>query len=123
MREKGSDILRRMDLEEYREVLIEAPPHGSKEFIDYIRKNNYVVDECESWILIENCKYNSKEGGYYTAFLKSSVRNQEMKVNMVLPREWSALWRLYQRHCDGWEIKIKRKRHQSIKRFHVHFIE
>ena len=115
-------ILEGLSLDDYVQVLKNCPSHTSPEFIEYLREHNRVVDENESWILIENCKYHSDDGAYYTAFLKTPVR-QKINVTLVLPQEWSSLWRMYQRCCDGWEIKIKSSTKRSIDRFHVHFIQ
>lgn len=109
--------------EEYRERLMECPPHNSEKFLAYLRENNEVVAENESWLLIKNCKYHTEQSGHYTAFLIPTTKYKRIHVGLILPHEWRSLFRLYMEHCYGWEIKIKKYSQQSIERFHVHFIQ
>lgn len=113
-----------MDTEQYQERLRECPPPDSVQFLDYLRANNRVVDENDIWLLIENCKYHTREKGYYTAFLKPQMKYARVTPNMLFPSEWSSLFRLYQKYAGGWEFVIKAELQQSIRtRFHVHFIQ
>lgn len=109
---------------EYLQRLKECPPYDTYKFLDYLKKKNKVIGENQSWLLIENCKYHSKTSGYYTAFFKPNTKYKKVTPNMLFPSEWNDLWRLYQKHSDGWEIRIKAESDRSIRtRFHVHFVE
>lgn len=111
-------------VEQYNKRLSQCPDPDSDKFIDYLRDNNEVVDENHSWLLIKNCKYH-REGisAYYTAFFKPTTHYKRITVNLLFPSEWSSLFRLYQKHCDGWEVCIKADKDKSVSRFHVHFVE
>lgn len=110
--------------EEYRERLEECPRYDTPEFLQYLRNNNVVVHEDDIWLVIENCKYHKPDSGYYTAFFKPETKYRYVPPHLILPTEWRALWRIYQRYCDGWEFCIKSMRDRSIRtRFHVHFVE
>lgn len=81
-------------------------------FTDYLREKNVVIEETDTWLLIENCKYHKPNAKHYTAFAKNFYH------------EYDVPWQLYDKHCKGWEIVIKRKKDRSVKnRWHVHFIE
>lgn len=92
------------------ELLEKAPKdHLSDEFLEFLRKNNKVVWEDEYWLIIENCKYHSKEKPWLTAFSK----------NEVVP--FHALSIFFRKYAD-WEWLKKAANKQTVKRFHIHLI-
>lgn len=82
-----------------------APAHETPEFIEYLRKNNPVVFENESWIVIENCKYHKPDRPWLTAFAKAPYTIPTLDALEA--------WR-------DWEWKKKSVREATIKRFHIH---
>lgn len=93
-------------------LLEKAPAHDTLEFIDYLRKNNVVVQEDDMWILIENCKYHTPEKPWYTLFAKQSVDDDL----------WNELRAWFSEYID-WEWRKKRASDQTVKRFHIHLIK
>lgn len=91
-------------------LLENAPDHSRPEFIDYLRENNVVVWETDVWIVIENCKYHTKEKPWYTAFWKPVAQHSAM----------NALHWLSFAFMD-WEWLKKAEEKQTVKRFHIHF--
>jgi len=93
---------------EYQKLLSKAPKdHFSREFVQFLKENNKVIEETDNWLIIENCKDPSD----YTAFYKGDVfegigKLQELVANYY-PREW----------------KIKAPHKRSVKLFHVHLIQ
>ena len=85
----------------YQELLKNAPPHDTDEFLQYLREHNKVIAENTNWLVIENCKYD-----WFTAFAK--VNNP--KLGFLL-RKWG--------HRE-WKVKPKDKR--SVTRFHIHIL-
>lgn len=96
--------------------LLEKAPkdHFSEEFIDFLRDNNEVIDESECWIMIANCKYDTPEKRHYTCF---------PKVNSCRFYEGILPMRLFEKHCMGWEILVKREEERTVKLWHCHFIQ
>ena len=64
-------------------LLKNAPPHDSPEFIEYLRKNNPVVYEDSSWLVIENCKYHHPDLVWYTAFAKRGAGLFEIDFSLL----------------------------------------
>jgi hypothetical protein len=85
----------------YEELLKNAPPHNSLEFIDYLRENNEVLNEDPWWIVIKNTKY-----GWPTAFAKVENAN-------ILPL---IAW------YGDYEWRVKPKSKRTVERFHIHII-
>lgn len=93
----------------YEELLENAPPHYSDDFIGYLRENNRVVFEDEDWLVIENAKYHSKERTWFTAFTKGRDENlRSLDLRPLLIR------------FGGLEWKKKATVDQSVHRFHIH---
>ncbi len=57
-----------MNEESYQELLKNAPPHESEEFIAYLKKHNKVITQTRDWLIIENVKHNTIHRPWYTAF-------------------------------------------------------
>jgi hypothetical protein len=85
-------------------LLENAPPHDSKEFIDYLRTNNVVVFENATWIIIENCKYHTEDTPWHTAFHKIGP--------IVFPN--------YFKRYNDWTWLKKPKGKRTVERFHFH---
>lgn len=84
-----------------------APDHFSPLFINYLREHNPVVFEDDDWIVIENCKYHTKDKPWLTAFVKKPLAQINLQV---LHDKFGA-----------WEWKKKAAIMQTVKRFHIHF--
>lgn len=93
-------------------LLKDAPPHDSEAFIAYLGENNVVVDENDAWILIENCKYHTKEKPFLTLFAKQSVNTEQ----------WEDLRGWLSDYLD-WEWLKKSSERQTVKRFHIHIYQ
>ncbi len=89
------------------ELLKNAPPHDSPEFIEYLRKNNPVIFENDHWIIIENCKYHTAFRPWLTAF-------------HIGHDHWTdcVYWLVHD--YEDWEWLKKDKSRQTVERFHVH---
>ena len=96
-------------------LLEKAPPHLSPAFIDYLRKNNKVVYENYTFLVIENCKYNTKKKPYLTAFKKGGNRMSNEQVH----KDLESLLKKY----ANWQWLKKRTTDQTVKRFHIHLIK
>lgn len=94
-------------------LLAAAPDHLSRAFILYLIENNKVIMEDEWWLVIENCKYHTKERPWLTAFFKGPYRNEQWH------RHLSSLYEVY----GEWEWLKKATVDQSVKRFHIHLIK
>jgi hypothetical protein len=90
-------------------LLKKAPPHNTPEFIDFLRENNVVVQEDNHWIVIENCKYHTKEKPWLTAFHKGHDH-------------WTDCIHHLMDYID-WEWLKKAKSKQTVERFHIHLIQ
>lgn len=90
-------------------LLEKAPPHDSDAFIDYLRDNNVVVQEDESCIIIENCKYHTKETPWHTVFYKTRGMLQVAVLDLY--------------GYSDWEWLKKAKKNQTVSRFHIHLIQ
>lgn len=90
--------------------LLEKAPedHLSLEFLDYLRENNVVIGENNEWLVIENCKYHTKEKPWYTAFHKLKYTPSFSDIE--------ELGLLYQQ----FSMTIKSPQKRTVKRFHVH---
>lgn len=93
----------------YEQLLAAAPAHDTEEFLQYLRDNNKVVMENESWLVIENFKYHSPERPWYTAFYKPVAQHSAL----------NALSWLGYAFMD-WTWLKKGANEQSVKRFHIH---
>ncbi len=99
-----------MDENEYQEFLKKAPPdHFSDEFIQFLReKPNKVIEETDSWLIIENCKDPNDLTAFY---IPEISRNLYYAFLTDLNK--------LQRYSDReWRIKAPHKR--SVQLFHVH---
>lgn len=97
--------------EEYQKFLEPAPYHNSEEFISFLRDNNTVVHEDDSWIVVENIKYHTKEKPWLTAFLI----NQDGAVD--------ASSQLAEHFGSTHRIMLQPPSLRSIQRFHVHLLD
>ena len=70
----------------YKEILQNAPPHNTSEFLEYLAANNRVVHNSPYWLVIENCKYHRKDRVWYTAFAKLDPQTDIQKL--ILPFGW-----------------------------------
>lgn len=108
-----------MKEEEYTEFLKKAPEdHLSTKFIDWLRENNSVVYENDSWIIIRNKKYFTEENQWLTAFFKTSLWDKYEN------EKWGIYNLIELRDNFGdreWLIKAPHKR--TVKLFHVHLIK
>lgn len=96
----------------YEQLLAEAPDHMSDEFLQYLRDNNVVVTEVSHWLIIENCKYHTKERPYYTAFFKPAL---DILTIADLKELGHAVFNM--------DMLIKASARRTVKRFHVHLIK
>lgn len=88
-------------------LLEKAPAHESPEFITYLRENNPVILENDQWIVIENCKYHTKQKSWYTAFHKGLTEWYE---------DVGILWYEF----GEWQWLKRITEDQTVKRFHIH---
>jgi len=101
----------------YEELLKNAPPHDTPEFIDYLREQNRVVFETNEWLVIENFKYHTPQRPWYTAFWKGCG----FCKGEGCCAWWNALDELhYHDDWKDWEWLKKTADKQTIKRFHIH---
>ncbi len=94
---------------EYEELLARAPAQDTDEFLDFLKANNEVITDGQYWLIIANCKYDTKEKRWFTAFSKSRFSDviPPMSVEFESYRDWQ------------WLKKARQK--QSVPgRFHVH---
>lgn len=94
----------------YEKRLDEAPDHLSEEFLDYLRAKNVVVYESSRWLIIENCKYHTREKAWWTAFYKEDGR----------------YWRNYIEELEQFQkfdLLIKSPLRRTVQRFHIHLVE
>lgn len=106
-----------MTNEQYqKEILPNLPDHMSDKFIDYLRDNNVVVEETDTYIIIENIKYHTPENPCHTLFLKEEPSVFDMKILVTFV---SFLRDKY----DDWTMVRWKADERSIKRFHVHFFK
>jgi len=90
----------------YETLLANAPDQTTDDFLVYLRTNNKIVYEDKNWLVIENCKYNTPERPWHTAFHKHGV----MSFKSLITRYWT------------WEWLKKAKESQTVpNRFHIHF--
>jgi hypothetical protein len=101
-------------MQNYTELLNNAPDHLSEEFLQYLRDNNPVIEEDTYFLIIENCKHHSPEKPYYTAFWKlgESYRDTDKLARLTF----------LDRHPE-WEVTKRKKADQSVKRWHCHLIQ
>lgn len=106
--------------------LLEKAPidHNSPKFLDFLRANNKVVYDSDSWLVIENCKYHTPEKPWLTAFWKGNKSGKiPEKIEGIKDREWyndiDILWDEFRDY--EWLKKSKSK--QTIQRFHIHLIK
>lgn len=93
------------------ELLEKSPKdHNSPEFLDFLRDNNVVISETDNWLIIENCKYHTKEKPHYTAFFVS-----DLPLGMSIVE--------LQNRFPDFDLLIKAPKRQSVKRFHIHLIK
>lgn len=92
--------------------LLEKAPkdHNSPEFLDFLRDNNVVIMDGATWLVIENCKYHTKEKPHYTAFFV-----QGLPLGMSIME--------LQNRFPEFDLLIKAPKRQSVKRFHIHLIK
>lgn len=83
------------------ELLKNAPPHNSPEFLTYLKEHNPVLAENSDWLVIENVKYK-----WPTAFAK--VENPSLKFLID--------------HYGQHEWKVKPKEKRTVERFHIHIL-
>lgn len=98
---------------EYKKRLKSAPPQKSREFLTFLKKKNEVVWESKkfNWLIIVNCKYNTPEIPWLTAFYTKS--------GMPGPESLGVLFSVYR----DWEILKKSPSRQTVPgRFHLHLI-
>ena len=93
------------------ELLKNAPPHETPEFLEYLRANNVVVQENDVWLIIENCKYHKPEQMWLTAFHKYPDSPSDTAFALLLLNYNQLEW------------KKKAAKDQSVKRFHIHMYE
>ncbi len=100
----------------YEELLANAPPHDSSEFIDYLREHNRVIHEDPYFILIANCKYDTPEKRWFTLFWKPPEEHlKSMQFVVGLASNLS-------KYPDHQWLK-KPSSEQTVKRFHMHISE
>lgn len=96
------------------DLLKKAPKdHHSEEFLQFLRENNEVIEETPWWLVIANCKYDTSEKRWFTAFFKprwlGSLPSDVLKY--LNPNYGHLTW------------LIKAPKDRSVKRFHVHLYE
>jgi hypothetical protein len=97
-------------------LLEKAPPQDTPEFITYLRENNPVIYDGDCWIVIENCKYHTKEVPWYTAFWKCD-RQDDDREGMEWWMDIDILWYNF----GDWKWIKKAKEDQTVPgRFHIH---
>ena len=105
-----------MTEQEYQTLLAQAPKdHYSKEFQLFLINNNQVRFINYKWIVIENCKYKTKENDWLTAFYIGSYGLSDNEEGEALTELGRLLLDFPNR-----EILIKAPSKRSIKLFHVH---
>ena len=94
-------------------LLEQAPKdHMSEEFLQFLRDNNEVIEETPWWLVVANCKYDTPEKRWYTAFFKHGIGwNAFDEMRFLYPRFGHLNW------------LIKAPKDRSVKRFHVHLTE
>jgi len=105
-----------MTEQDYQTLLAKAPrDHFSKEFQLFLVNNNRVRFMDYKWIVIENCKYHTKQNDWLTAFYIGSfgLSNDEEQEALTELRE------ILLEFPDR-EILIKAPIKRSVKLFHVH---
>ena len=86
----------------YYQLLKNAPPHDTPEFLTYLKEHNGVLFENDDWLVITNVKY-----GHPTAFAK--VDNPS--IGVLIEKYGNLEWR------------VKPANIRTIpNRFHIHFI-
>lgn len=92
------------------DLLEKAPKdHNSEEFLQFLRDNNNIVSEDYAWLIIENCKYHTKNRPWYTAFAKVDTVLLALSEMNGLSYEFPDM-----------HIILKPDTHRSVDRFHVH---
>lgn len=90
-------------------LLKDAPEdHEAPEFLEYLRANNVVIGENDDWLIIENCKYHTKDKPWYTAFHKLKYTPSFSDIE--------ELGLMYQQ----FNMTIKSPLKRTVKRFHIH---
>lgn len=108
-------------MKSYEKLLRGAPEHTSPEFIDYLRENNKVVEEDNTWIVIENFKYHTEKKPWLTAFWKGDNDGTCYSSDFAIPLADLACSILLYKYRD-WEWLKKADSKQTVKRFHIHLI-
>lgn len=85
----------------YEELLQNAPPHNTLEFLQYLRDHNEVLFENIDWLVIKNFKY-----GWPTAFAKCTLVELEPLLELYGKYEW----------------KVKPADERTVTRFHIHIL-
>lgn len=108
----------------YEELMAEAPPQHSPEFVDFLRQRNVVVFETEQWIVVENFKYHTVVRPWLTAFWKGHSCDWDTK-NTPCPSWWEDVDQLW--HHEDWSEWEWRKHPTSFQtvpgRLHIHLIK
>jgi hypothetical protein len=90
-------------------LLEQAPKdHMSIEFIQFLREKNVVVKEMKNWLIIENCKYHTKEKPWYTAFYKKLIPEQHELGQLLVFAPF------------GYNVMIKPPEERTVQRWHAH---
>ncbi len=96
------------------ELLKNAPPQDSEEFIDYLKAHNRVISETEHWLIISNCKYDKPERPWFTAFWKHT---ESMRKSIQFDMSFLTMLDGY----SEWNWLKKSKEKQTVPgRFHIH---
>lgn len=98
-------------MDEYKQLMLNAPPHDSDEFVQFLRDNNTVRLETPEWIVVENFKYHTKEREWLTAF--------DLKPNMTLESKILLLEIEYPNHT----FIQHSLRTRTVTRRHLHLIK
>lgn len=93
-------------------LLKNAPDHDSPEFIQYLKKNNFIVFEDRYILGIRNCKYWTEENDWLTFFAKEAG-------DLVAP----AIISFLSEHYLNYEWLKKSSERQTVKRFHIHIYQ
>lgn len=127
-----------MTEKEYQNKLKTEVPqdHFSIDFLVYLKKNNAVVYDKDGWLIVENCKYHTKDNSVYTAFHTKQVhikiiekwdlQKGELNTDLNIFQDLDDLLRTKRSRklkLRDMNILVNSKGDRSIKLPHVHFIQ
>jgi hypothetical protein len=100
-----------MTNKDYKKLIYPNPL--TPQFLKYLAENNIVIYENDEWLVIENCKYHTKENPHFTAFTKQPLTPENCHLDnldkIIIFMEWQNFY-----------IYINAKKDRSIERFHIH---